>query len=205
MKSIQVDKDILDHLLSHAANPGEAAAAILRRELRVPQAQVMLDVDDETYAFIASKSRAIGETASDILRRELNLAGPPSPNTPDVPGGPDPHAPPNARPERVLFKIAAGTGSGAWNSRDTMIVARKGDTLQIMNDDTVTHQLYTSGGVFALHTIGGVSGQPGTDIRPGMGEEFLLETTYDPVQQGPLYDHRYGEQAQFWLRVVDNA
>jgi hypothetical protein len=196
MKSIQVDKEIVDHLLTHALNPSETAADVLRRELGVPQAQVTLEIDDETYAFIASKSRSIGESASSILRRELNLSTPSPANPNEPPAGPDPHAPPNARPETIVFRIPANTGSGAWNSRDTMLVARKGDTLQIINDDTVPHQLHTSGGVFP---------HPDTAIRPGLGEEFLLEATYDPVQQGPLYDHLHGQQAQFWLRVVDNT
>jgi hypothetical protein len=196
MKNIQVDKDIVDHLLTHALNPGESPADILRRELRIPQAQVTLDIDDETYAFIASKSLAIGESASDILRRELQLSGPQSPGSPGTPAGPDPHAPPNAGPETIVFRIPALTGPRAWNIRERMLVARKGDTLQIINDDTVPHQLHTSGGPFP---------HSGTAIRPGLGEEFLLETTYDPVQQGPLYDHLYGQQAEFWLRVVDNT
>lgn len=195
MKSIQVDKDILDHLLSHASSPGETAASILRRELRVPQAQVTLDIDDDTYAFIAARSLAIGESASSILRRELQLPGPsPAPNEPPV--NPDPHSPPNAGPETIVFRIAAGTGSNAWNSRDTTLVARRGDTLRIVNDDTVSHQLHTTGTPFP---------HPAVDTAPGQSTDFLLQTPFDPVQQGPLYDHMHGQQAQFWLRVVDNV
>jgi hypothetical protein len=197
MKSIQVDKDIVDHLLTHASNPGETAAEILRRELRIPQAQVLLDIDEDTYAFIASRSLAIGESASSILRRELHLSGPQPPANPnEPPGGPDPHAPPNTGPETLVFRIAAGTGSGAWNSRETMLVGRKGDTLRITNDDTVDHQLHTSGAPFP---------HPSMYTPPSQSSDFVLQTTYDPVQQGPLYDHMQGQQAQFWLRVVDNA
>src|SRR5215216_5903651 len=105
MKSIQVDKDIVDHLLAHALSPGETAADVLRRKLNIPQQQVMLDVDDETYATIAARSLAIGESASSILRRELNLSGGQAP--PVAPGNPDPHAPPLAGPEIVVFRIAA--------------------------------------------------------------------------------------------------
>jgi SeqA-like protein len=196
MKTIQVDKEIVDHLMSHAANQGESAADILRRKLQVPKAQVLLDIDDETYAFIAARSRSIGETASDILRRELHLDETPSPDPGPQPDDNDPHTPPDAEPEFIVFRIPFQTRANPWNSRETTLVTRKGDTLRIANDDVVAHQLHTNGVPFPHSSI---------SILPGKDADFVLESVYDPVQQGPLYDHEYGPQAQFWLRVVDNA
>ncbi len=196
MKTIQVDKEIVDQLLSRAASPGETAGQILRRELRLPQPQVALDIDDDTYAFIIAKTRAIGESASDILRRELNFLTT-HPHDPDEPPiNSDPHAPPEAGPETLLFTISAGTGSRAWNSRDTTLVARKGDTLRIFNEDSVAHRLHTSNRPFP---------HASNEMIPGESSDFLLLTTFDPVQEGPLYDHNHGQQAHFWLRVVDNG
>ncbi|MES2625682.1 MAG: hypothetical protein V4628_10410 [Pseudomonadota bacterium] len=192
MKTIQVDQTIVDHLLSHATSPAETPAQILRRELRMLPPQVALEIDDDTYAFILAKARGFGESASDILRRELNLS-----TNPDEPTEPaDPHAPPETGPETLLFSIPAGTGSNSWNSRDTTLVARKGDTLRIINEDTVPHRLHTPGRPFQ---------HADNDTLPGQSSDFLLLTTFDPVQEGPLYDHNHGAHAHFWLRVVDNG
>lgn len=73
------------------------------------------------------------------------------------------------------FRIPAGTGNGAWNTAQTPIVARIGDTVRIFNDDTVTHRLHTNG-------------RPcphGADIRPGESRDCVIQSQF----VGDLYDH----------------
>ena len=186
MKQITVDQDVFDFLASKAATPGEPPGDVIRRELRVPPAQKTLEIDDETYAFIASKTAVVGESVSDILRRELHLAGGSAPGAPPGPGQPAPS------PAAVLFRIASGTGQGAWNDGSSRVIARVGDTLRIVNDDSVAHRLHTAGRPFP---------HPSADIFPGGSADFVLQTTFDPGVDGPLTDHAQGPQALFFLEV----
>lgn len=48
-----------------------------RRYLRIPMKRI--EIDDELYQYIASRTQSIGETASDILRRLLRLPQSPQP------------------------------------------------------------------------------------------------------------------------------
>ena len=148
MKQISIDQDIFDYLVSKASTPGEAAAVVLRRELRVPQPQVRLEVDDDTYAVIAAKTSVIGESVSQILRREFHLPG----------GETPPPTPPPSDPTTVVFHIREGTGSKSWNDGSSMVTATVGDTLRIVNDDSVAHRLHTTGRPFP---------HPANDIFPG--------------------------------------
>ncbi len=73
------------------------------------------------------------------------------------------------------FRIAAGTGNGAWNTAQKPIVARVGDTVRIFNDDTTTHRLHTNG-------------RPcphGNDIQPGQFRDCVIGQQFE----GDLYDH----------------
>jgi hypothetical protein len=179
MKSIQIDQDIFDFLVSRVIDPGESAATVLRRELQVPQSQIVLEIDDQTYAFITARASAIGESASDILRRVLHLSSAPPPVPPPSPA-------------ILVFPIPSGTGSLPWNTRETAASATVGDTLRIVNEDAIPHRLHTAGRPFP---------HPSTDILPGQTADFLLQTPFDPNVDGPLTDHDQGPQAQFWLRV----
>lgn len=189
MKQIGIDQDIFDYLVSKASAPGESPATVLRRELRVPLPQVTLDIADDTYAVIATRTAVIGESVSDVLRRELHLSGGASP----APAPPVPTPPPPAQPATVVFHIPAGMGSGSWNDGSSMVVATVGDTLRIVNDDSVPHRLHTLGRPFA---------HPASDIFPGQTADFVLLTTYDPDAEGPLVDHDQGPSTLFWIRVV---
>ena len=181
MKQISIDQDVFDFLASKANAPGEPPAAVLRRELRVPLPQKTLDIDDDTYAFIAAKTAVVGESISDILRRELRLTGGSTP------------APPTPSPATVIFHIPSGTGSGPWNDGSSRVVAKVGDILRIINDDSVAHRLHTSGRPFP---------HPEADIFPGETANFVLQTPFDPSADGPLVDHDQGPQALFFLEVA---
>ena len=180
MKTIQIDQDLYNYLVSKAESPGEPPAQTLRRELHVAPPLVSLDIDDEVYAFLLSKTTTVGEPASAIIRRELGIDGEgPGPE----PGG----------PTIVTFRIPAGTGASAWNTQDAPVVATVGDTLRIVNDDGVAHGLHTNGVPFP---------HPATDIPPGASRDFVLQFAFN--EQGviqSLYDHDFGQPAQFWIQV----
>jgi len=192
MKQISIDQDVFDFLVSRANAPGEPPAVVLRRELRVPLAQKTLDIDEDTYAFIAARTAVIGESVSDILRRELQLAG----GTAPTPGPPGPPSPPTPSPSTVVFHIPSGTGGGPWNDGSGRVVAKVGDTLRIINDDSVPHRLHTSGRPFP---------HPEADIFPAGSGDFVLRTPFDPSADGPLFDHGQGPQAVFFLEVTPTA
>lgn len=176
MKTIQIDQDVYNYLLSKASQSGESPSLTIRRELRLPQPTETIEVDNDTYSYLLSKTTDFKESASDILRRELNLGEVPPPPSPDA----------------IVFHIPAGTGNQPWNTREHAIVATVGNTLRIVNDDTVPHKLHTTGIPFP---------HPNTDIMPGQAADFVLQAPFDPGASQSLYDHNAGPNAQFWIKV----
>jgi predicted CopG family antitoxin len=134
VKTIQIDSDIYEYLVSKAVGIGEPPSRILRRELGLPNLpnKKEIDIDDDVYGYLVSKSVDLGESASDILRRELHLD-----NEPNHEHG--------GGPRMVEFHIPAGTGTNPWNTRDQTVNASVGDTLRIVNDDSIPHRLHTNG------------------------------------------------------------
>ena len=175
MKTVEIDRDIYDYLAKRA-EAGESLAVVIRRELNVSPPVETVEIEDDTYQFILSRSTRLGESASEILRRELRMGE----GAPPVPG------------RIVAFRIASGTGSRPWNAREAMVVATVGDTLRIVNDDAVPHRLHTNGAPFP---------HPGSDTMPGTATDFVLEAPFDPFQDGPLYNHNAGNDAEFWITV----
>jgi hypothetical protein len=96
------------------------------------------------------------------------------------------------QPALVVFHIPAGTGGSPWNTLATIVVAAVGDTLRIVNDDSVAHMPHASGSPFP---------HPTTDIQPGQQADYVLQSPFDPGTSTPLYDHDHGPAAQFWIRV----
>jgi len=179
VKTIQIDQE-LHALLTSRAKPADASlSAVLRRELAIAPPLVALDVDDDVYSFLVSRATDVGESASSILRRELKLPG----------GG---SVDPDGQPGVVEFHIPRGVAAGPWNTREQMIQARVGDTLRLVNDDTVPRRLHTSGSPFP---------HPDADIMPGQAEDLVLLTPFDPGINQPLHDHVHGLAAQFWITV----
>src|SRR3954466_224593 len=169
MKSIRIDRDIVEYLSSKAAAPDESLSSILRREL----GQVTVEIDDDVYSILESRAVALGEPASQILRRELGMeAGPP------------------AGPNVVEFHIPAGTGHGPWNTPAQAVTAHVGDVLRIVNDDSVPHRLHTDGAPFP---------HPAADIAPSQSADYLLLTPLQPGDGHVLYDHESGPAASFSL------
>lgn len=95
----------------------------------------------------------------------------------------------------VEFHIPAGTGNGPWNSLRTAVHVVVGQTLRIINDDSVPHRLHTSGAP-CPH-------QPNTSAP---GEYFDCVVTR-PVEaaRGSTYDHIAGTNAKFYVEAVAAA
>jgi predicted CopG family antitoxin len=140
MKTISIDDDVYAHIASRTADIGESASQVLRREMNMGSQLKTVFIEEDVYHYLISKIVHIGESASTILRRELGL----SPLGP-TPPQPAPTPQPN-EPQIVEFHIAAGTGHGPWNTSETRVIAKVGDTLRIWNDDTEPHQPQSDGG-----------------------------------------------------------
>ena len=92
----------------------------------------------------------------------------------------------------VEFHIRAGTASNRaqWNNRAETVNVKIGDTLRLINDDSVVH---------ALHTDEGVPCEHGADMAPRGGSyDCVIAEAYDSNADGPLIDH-YFHDAKFWL------
>lgn len=87
---------------------------------------------------------------------------------------------PNAKV--VEFRIKPGTGASPWNTEATPVVVKVGQTLKIVNDDTVPHQLHT-GGAPCGH-------QPGP-LKPGDSYACVISKPLEltPGAAPKTYDH----------------
>lgn len=172
MKSIRIDRDIVEYLSSKAVAPNESLSSILRREL----GQVTVEIDDDVYAVLTSRALELGESASQILRRELGLDA-------SQPAGSN----------VVEFHISPGTGGGPWNTPGQAVTAHVGDVLRIVNDDSVPHRLHTDGVPFP---------HPAADISPSESADYVLQAPFQPGNGHVLYDHDSGPAASFSLLVL---
>jgi negative regulator of replication initiation len=176
MRIVEIEKSLLEYLQAKAVINGEAISEILRRELKMSPPTVQIEIEDDVYTYILSRAASIGEPASTILARELRLE-------PNNPAG-----------MIVEFHIKHGTGNQSWNTPDDIVDAKVGNILRIVNDDTVSHRPHTSGAPFP---------HPGNDIPPGGQADYILQAPFPPAPGviEPLYDHAFGQAAQFWIRV----
>ena len=97
----------------------------------------------------------------------------------------------------VEFRIKAGTGSKAWNSRDNPVIVPVGAVLRIYNDDgTVPHALHTNGGVPCPH---------GGSIRADRPYDCHFRQAWETGVTGEMHDHYHGsgdnEADWFWVRT----
>lgn len=90
----------------------------------------------------------------------------------------------------VVFRVAAGTGSGPWNSFDDPVRVTVGQTLRIYNDDSVKHTLHAGGAPFGH----------GKSIAPGSYRDHVIAAPSDPSPGSPrVYEHSAGKSAPFWI------
>ena len=88
----------------------------------------------------------------------------------------------------VVFTIPAGTSGSDWNTPETEVVMAVGDTLRLINKDSMAHQLHTDGAPF-----------PHQESPLAQGESEDLVTTQ--AFTGWLYCHLHGSSSQFWIEV----
>ena len=91
----------------------------------------------------------------------------------------------------VTFTIPAGTGANPWNTSDTAVQAQVGQTLHLVNADSVAHRPHTNGDPFP---------HPSQDIPPGGSADYTLATAFS----GSLYDHD-NPTGTFWITVTAPA
>lgn len=91
----------------------------------------------------------------------------------------------------VDFHIRAGTGGKSWNTKADPVRVSVGQTLRIINDDSVTHQLHTSGEPC----------EHGDAFSPGETSYCEITSEADP-ETTELYDHRYGPTARFYVKAT---
>ncbi len=102
-------------------------------------------------------------------------------------------AAPAGDPKIVEFRIKAGTAKAPWNTKETLVTAKIGQTVRIFNDDTVTHRLHT----------GGAPCPHGANIAPGASADCVVTKAIDPGAGKPAtYDHIAGNNASFFLKTV---
>ncbi|MES2963672.1 MAG: hypothetical protein V4760_07255 [Bdellovibrionota bacterium] len=98
-------------------------------------------------------------------------------------------------PNIIEFRIRTGTGTGVWNTVGTPAVAFVGQTLKVINDDTIQHQMHTNG-TPCPH-------QP-NPMAPNAFYNCVLAAAHSPTATD-LYDHIVGTSASFYLNVIDGA
>ncbi len=99
----------------------------------------------------------------------------------------------NSFADMIDFHIANGTVEKAWNSAQTPIKAKIGDTIHMINDDSVVHRLHTYGAPC----------DHGPDFAPGATWDCVVTGAYSSTTDGALYDHNYGESAEVWFEVTE--
>ena len=83
---------------------------------------------------------------------------------------------PTGQAQVVQFVITKGTGAGPWNTPDNPIRVRVGQTLEVINEDSIRHHFHTNGCPFP---------HPFTSIAPGGRGTYRIQSEFS----GQLYDH----------------
>jgi hypothetical protein len=97
-------------------------------------------------------------------------------------------------PNVIEFHIKAGTGAGSYNTAETPVVVKVGQTLRLFNDDTIAHRLHTSGAP-CPH-------QPG-NTAPGASFDCVITKSIDAATTpGAVYDHIAGPSSVFFLKAT---
>lgn len=89
----------------------------------------------------------------------------------------------------IVFTIPPGTGAGSWNTSATPVVGKVGDTLRLVNGDSMPHRLHTDGDPF---------GHPAASVGPGQVADYVLNSSFT----GALYCHDHGMNSKFWITVT---
>jgi hypothetical protein len=129
-----------------------------------------------------------------------NAKKPDDTKKPDEPAKPAPTPAPTATPAPtpggdpnvVIFRIKAGTGTSSWNTAAEMVNVKVGQTLRLVNDDTVTHRLHTNGAP-CPH---------GSNFAPGASFDCKVTKEFDSAKTpAGMYDHIAGNTAVFNVKA----
>lgn len=96
--------------------------------------------------------------------------------------------------QTVEFLIKVGTQNSDWNTKEAIVNVQVGDTLKIVNQDSISHALHTDDAPFK-HTKA---------IKPNSSVNIKVLAPYSSEKSGPLRDHE--SEASFWINstaVVD--
>lgn len=121
-----------------------------------------------------------------------------TPDQGEQPAEPKPAEPkpeePAKDPNVVEFRIKAGTGTNPLNTPETFVAVKVGQTLRLINDDTVRHRLHT----------GGAPCPHGQNFEPGASYDCVVTKTIDTVANpGAVYEHISGPTALFYLKATN--
>ena len=100
----------------------------------------------------------------------------------------------SAAPKIVEFHIPAGTGEGAWNTQDNPVTANVGDTIRIINDDTIPHYLHTNYDKPCKHGS--------KSFKQGESYDCVVINALDVGSVPNCYDHQFGADAAFWVKAT---
>jgi hypothetical protein len=92
-------------------------------------------------------------------------------------------------------KIRAAKGLGlAWNDKNNPLRVHVGDDLLFTNADSTPHIIHTNGSPFP-------HGDRKHPIMPGQTVTIHIDSAYDSLRSGPLYDHNEGSGSgqDFWI------
>jgi hypothetical protein len=91
----------------------------------------------------------------------------------------------------VEFHIPAGTGGNPWNTFDNPVVVKVGQTLRLINDDSIVH---------LLHTDGAPCPHGSREFGPGETYDCVIGKVHQ-ANADDLYDHDQGPDAQFYVQA----
>ncbi len=93
----------------------------------------------------------------------------------------------------VNFTIQPGTGIQPWNTFDNPIVAKVGQTIRFMNNDSMSHFLHTNG-----------SPCPHGSHSFKSGETYdCVVTSVHQASDEDLYDHDSGPDSQVYIETTN--
>ena len=92
----------------------------------------------------------------------------------------------------VEFHIPVGTGQRAWNTPQTVVEVKVGQTLRIYNDDSIAHYLHTPGRP-CPHGTG--------RFNPGSFYDCQVSAEADP-ERDECYDHQFGPSSRFYVKAT---
>lgn len=90
----------------------------------------------------------------------------------------------------VEFHIAPGTGEGPWNKFNDPVRVTVGQTLRIINDDSVDHTLHTNGSPCPHGSL----------MSPGGYWDCQIFSPHSAGEED-LYDHEFGPDAQMYIEA----